>query len=207
MNGSGSLALSDDAIRAFWQWFSTHQCEVARMLDMDDTAGLARVMNEQMDALTSGLAWEIGPGLVEPYMLVLPAEGDVNRRMVIARILEAAPRLEGWEFHSARPTRPFQPEVRLPDKHLTFQSSKWRFRLAPSANSDRFDLEIFDDELATHDQTTGLTAAFILLDAVLGEDIVERWIGNIQILPRDKTHGNSLPMPAISERLAELVPR
>jgi hypothetical protein len=82
----------------------------------------------------------------------------------------------------------------------------WHFRLRPSATSDRFDLQIFDDKLASFDEKTALTAVFILLDAVLGEDMVERWIGNINILPAAASR-EDLPMPAIAERLAELIPR
>jgi len=78
--------------------------------------------------------------------------------------------------------------------------------LKPSATSDRLELRIFDDELVRVDEKTALTAVFILLDAVLGEDIVERWIGSIRILS-GSSRRDILPMPAIAERLAQLVPR
>ena len=139
-------------------------------------------------------------------MLVFPAEGDGARKAVIEKIMRAAPRIEGWEFHASRPARRFQAEVELPDRGLSLQASGWRFALRPSATSDRFDLQIFDDTLSSFDETTALKAVFILLDAVLGEDVVERWIGNIKVLS-DSGRREDLPMPAIAERLAELVPR
>jgi hypothetical protein len=36
--------------------------------------------------------------------------------------------------------------------------------------------------------------------------MVERWIGNIKVLPASARR-EDLPMPAIAERVAELVPR
>ncbi len=206
MRTNNSLVLSDEAINAFWRWFSDHHRDVEAMLDRDDTAELSRQINAQIDRLSSQLAWEIGPGLVEPYMLVFPTVGSSERKVAVGRIMKKAPRIEKWEFHAARPMRPFQPEVQLPDRDLSFRSSDWRFALKPSSTSDRLDLQIFDNALASVDEKTGLTAIFILLDAVLGEDIVERWIGNIKVLPMSARSGD-LPMHIIAERLAELVPK
>jgi len=206
MKINSSLILSEEAINAFWRWFSDHHRDVEAMLDRDDTAELSRQINAQIDHLSSQLAWEIGPGLVEPYMFVFPTAGDSERKAAVGRIMEKAPKIERWEFHASRPTRPFQREVQLPDRGLSFQTSDWRFALKPSPQSDRFELQIFDDRLGSVEEKTALTAVFILLDAVLGEDMVERWIGNIKVLPASSSRV-SLPMPMIAERLAEVVPQ
>lgn len=206
MATSLSLVLSDEAISAFWRWFSDHHSDVERMLDRDDTAELSRQINAQIDRMSSQLAWEIGPGLVEPYMFVFPTSGGSEFKAAVGRIMEKAPRIEKWEFHASRPTRTFQPEVQLPDRGLTFRSIDWHFAMRPSATSGRFDLQVFDDKLAGFDERTALTAVFILLDAVLGEDMVERWIDGIKVLPAS-SNPNVLPMPTIASRLAELIPR
>jgi hypothetical protein len=206
MKANSSLEVSDGAINAFWQWFSNHHSDIEARLDRSDTDDLTGQINAQVNALSPQLAWEIGPGLVAPYMLVFPAEGDAARKAVVEKIMEAAPRLEGWEFHTSRPTRTFQPEVQLPGRGLSFRTTGWHFELKPSATSDRLELRIFDDELARVDEKTALTVVFILLDAVLGEDIVERWIGNIRVLS-GSSRGDILPMPAIADRLARLIPR
>jgi|SRR5579862_1172577 len=203
---TSSLTFSDEAISAFWRWFSERHRDVEAMLDRDETAELSRQINIQIDLLSPQLAWEIGPGLVEPYMFVFPTAGDSERKAAVGRIMEKAPRIERWEFHASRPARPFQPEVQLPDRDLSFRTSDWHFTLKPSSTSDRFELNIFDDELASFDEKTALTAVFILLDAVLGEDMVERWIGNIKVLPASARR-EDFPMPVIAERVAELVPR
>ncbi len=197
---------SDEAIVAFWHWFSEHHGDVEAMLDRDDTEELSRQVNAQIDKLSSQQAWEIGPGLVEPYMFVFPTGGDVEAKAAVSKIMEKAPRIAGWEFHASRPTRKFQPEIQLPNRGISFRTLDWRYALRPSSTSDRFDLHIFDDKLANFDEKTALTAVFILLDAVLGEDVVERWIGGIKILPASSRR-EDLPMTTVAERLAELIPR
>ncbi len=177
------------------------------MLVTDETGELSRQINAQINLLSPKLAWEVGPGQVARFMLAFPSEGDSERKAVIDRIMLSAPRIDGWEFHTSRPPRAFQQEVRLPELGLRFETSGWRFTLDPSSTSDKFDLKIFDKRLATFDDKTSLTAVFILLDAVLGEDVVERWIGGIQVLPGRGERIDALPMSAISERIGELVPR
>jgi hypothetical protein len=195
----------DDAIRDFWNWFSTNQNDIQFQLDNNNTESLVRDMNARVNAISPILAWEVGPGIVAPYMLVFPTEGDANRRPMIERILGLAPRLAAWEFHTSRPSRRFLREVHLPDKGMKFDTAGWRFELTQEVSSDRLKLDIFDDELSGIDRKIALTAVFILLDAVLGEDVVERWIGDINISSSSGRVG-VLPMPLIADRVAELVP-
>jgi hypothetical protein len=203
-NHNHVVALSDQRINAFWEWFLGHHREVEVMLDRDQTVELSEQINKQIDHLSSNLAWEIGPGLVQPYMLAFPTAGDIDLKAVVQRILERAPRIARWEFHASRPTRSFQPEVQLPDLGLSFRSADWRFALDPSPTSERLSLQVFDDKLASVDEKTALTAIFVLLDAALGEDMVERWIGGIKVLP-SRAGEKSLPMPEIAKHLVDLV--
>jgi len=203
MRTNHSLNLADEAISAFWRWFSNHHRDVEAALDRNNTAGLTQQMNAQIDKLSSEIAWEIGPGLVKPYMLVFPTAGGEESKVAVGRIMERAPRIEGWEFHASRPTRPYPPEIQLPEQGLTIQTLDWHFVLKATPNADRFDLQILDDKLASLDERTALTAVFILLDSVLGEDMVERWIGDIKV---GKASGrrDGLPMPQIANKIAGL---
>lgn len=205
MKTHSSFVLSDEQITTFWRWFSDHHSDVEAMLDRNATEELSRLINAQIDRLSSQVAWEIGPGLIQPYMFVFPTAGDKERKIAVNKILDRALKIESWEFHSSSPARPFQPEIQLPDRELTFRTVDWHFTLKPSTTSDRFDLQVFDDKLAKFDEKTALTAVFIFLDSVLGEDMVERWIAGIKVLPA-LSGGENLPMPALAERLCELIP-
>ena len=96
MKTNAELDLGDEAISAFWRWFSDHHRDIAAMLDRDDTAELTRRINTQIDKLSSEIAWEIGPGLVKPYMLVFPTAGGNESKTAVSRIMEKAPAIEGW---------------------------------------------------------------------------------------------------------------
>jgi hypothetical protein len=135
-------------------------------------------------------------------MLVFPTAGGNESKTAVSRIMENAPTIEGWEFHTARPVRPFPPEISLPQQGLRIQTLEWRFLLKRSPESDRFDLQVLSDRLASFEERTALTAVFILLDAVLGEAMVERWIRDIRV---SKASQEGWPIAEIGDRLAELV--
>ena len=197
MKTNRSLGLADEAISVFWRWFSDHHRNIEAALDRDNTAELTRQMNAQIDKLSSEIAWEIGPGLVKPYMLVFPTAGGDESKVAVGELVKATD--EGWEFHAARPTRPFPPEIQLPEHGLAIQTIAWQFVLEPAANSDRFNLHVLNDKLAGLDERTALSAVFILLDTVLGEDMVERWIGDVRVL-KASGRRDGLPMPEISNQ-------
>jgi hypothetical protein len=208
-NNSDRISATPEAIEAFWQWFSLHHSEIENLLDQKDTSALARRVNAAVNLLSPQIAWEIGPGLVSPYMLALPPEGDASLRGIIDQIMQAAPKIQGWEFHSSRPVRPFQPEIRLPEMGLTLQTSDWQFSLEPTRGASRLELHVYDDRLAAFDEKIALTAVFILLDAVLGEDMVEKWVGDIRVYPSPlpgRSTGLHL-MPSIASRLGDLTSR
>ena len=62
-------------------------------------------------------------------------------------------------------------------------------------------MQVLSDRLASFEERTALTAVFILLDAVLGEAMVERWIGNIRVFKADQ---KGWPIAEIGDKLAEL---
>lgn len=204
-NNRPEVDLEDEAIRTFWRWFLDHHLDIEAMLDRDDTDDeliLIQKINAQIKALSPKIAWEIGPGIVKPYMLVFPTSGGDESKTAVSRIMEEAPTIEGWEYHCSLPARPFPPEIQLLERGVTIRTSDWRFLLERSPGSDRFDLQVMSDELASFDERTALTAVFILLDTVLGEAMVERWIGDIRVSMESQ---KGQPMLEIAGRLAELV--
>jgi hypothetical protein len=75
-----------------------------------------------------GLHGKIGPASTGAYRLVLPTEGDSDRRAVIEKILQSVPHLEGWRKGSpaagirvlqrfeSPAVRPARPDFRQPQR-------------------------------------------------------------------------------------------
>ena len=89
--------------------------------------------------------------------------------------------LVGWEFYAARPARSAPGTIWLPESGETFETANWRFAPLEHSRSGRLDLVVVDDQLAHSVRETALRAISLYLDQLLGEDIVETWIGEFRV--------------------------
>lgn len=178
-----------EAIRGFWSWFASNAQKLRTLHANRDFATLAREVNRELDKIEPQLAWEIGPGKNQPNLLTISAEGNAELRPLAETMIELAPNLTGWEFHSARPARPAPVMVRLPASGVAFDTSDWEFIPVEQPASGRLDLVVVDDQLARSDREPALRAVSIYLDEVLGEEAVETWIGQFELQSRIAAYG------------------
>jgi hypothetical protein len=142
---------------------------------------LSSEMNEALDRIHPGLAWEIGPGKQAPHMLAISPEGDPTLREIADSMIKRAPGLKGWEFYSSRQPRSAPKVISLPERGLQFDTSGWKFVPVERPDSGRIDLIVVDHQLGCADKDAALKAVSIYIDALLGEDEVEKWLGIINL--------------------------
>jgi hypothetical protein len=83
----------------FWEWFPL----IASQLAEDCTnKPLLSTLDARIRKLNPSLSWEIGPGLVKPWQLVISPNLDRALRAEARTIVSLAPELSQWEFHAAR---------------------------------------------------------------------------------------------------------
>jgi hypothetical protein len=177
------------AIRDFWSWFSVNAQTLQQLHRNREFTAVAREVNRELDKVEPQLAWEIGPGKNEPNLLTISAEGNATLRPFAEKMIELAPQLKGWEFHSSRPARHPPAVVRLPESAVAFETSGWEFLPVEQPERGWLDLVIVDNQLADCERELALKAVSIYLDELLGEDEVETWIGKFTIEDRDSARG------------------
>jgi hypothetical protein len=168
-------------INEFWKWFAANNKMLMVLYKSERFEQLGQHLNYQLDKIKPQLAWEIGPGKSEHNLLTISAEGNPRLRKIADLMIRLAPRLKGWEFHSSKPARSPAAIVRLPESGESFETSKWEFVPLERAECGRLDLIVVDNLLAQSERETALTAVSIYLDELLGEDIVEKWIGGFEV--------------------------
>jgi hypothetical protein len=143
---------------------------------------LTREVNRELDKVDPELAWEMGPGKKQPFLLTISGEGDPRLREIADLMIRLAPDdLDEWELYAARPARPAPSVVRLPESGEKFSTVEWKFVPLEHLASGRLDLVIIDDQLARAEHETALKAVSLYLDQFLGEDTVETWIGEFRV--------------------------
>lgn len=172
---------SSDAqrIEQFWRWWSeTGATTVATALDD------GRVL-ERVDEITSAvkgihpdLAWELGPGDTSRHQLVITPGGDLTARAVARRWLLRAPEPDAtWAYRDARQPAadPGSVELEIAGERLDVASAVAAMAIRAAA----VDLEVHHPAYARLDQRSQQVATFLLLDTVLGEGLVETWVGAV----------------------------
>lgn len=185
------------AIGRFWAWWHEHRTEVIEAADANDTDRVAALVRPAVAAIDPGLDWELGPGRDARYVLVVSGGGKPELRARAERWFLAAPEADGDVEYA--PSRRRDPrvlestlvvddfEVPLPELVAGTRLDQRRLRLDVTIHHPLFPLL---------QQEARLRVAFLALDAALGEDDVERWIGAVEVsadAPVDAISVTALP--------------
>lgn len=177
--GDAARAEKLQRIDAWWRAFAGQTARLDALFNSREKWDLPQWMYDHLGAIDENLCWEYGAGVNGGHRLVITPESRRELRPLVETILARAPKLAGWEFYPHRLAEsvaeaegmlgafglPPLPDARVsatPGAHnlidLTF--------LAPTVRD-------IDDERALH-------AAFKLTEVLLGENVLDSWIGGIR---------------------------
>ncbi len=165
-----------DAIAEFWEWWATARDEVDREIAegglYDDTI---EEIGDHMWRIHPELNWQITGGVSAPHSLNLVWGGNRLLRLIAELWRRMGPPDDDrWEHHPSRLPFGLTPfEV----KGVEIDPSEVRFVVAEDPLYGRLDVTVAHAALYDLDEDDANDAAMHLLDATLGEDAVERWLG------------------------------
>jgi hypothetical protein len=195
--------MQDKDILNFWSWFA----KKSNSLQSDNYD--QNILHE-LDKIISNwhLGWEIGPGLSKENSLTISPNGDKNLLDKTNGIINKAPRLDNWEFYSAKQAKENWYLARLVDTDFEIDASSWTYVLL-KYEDEKIEILLKADTLANLDKKTKELAADLILTNLLGEklkiqkidfiDVVEKFddekgVTELKFLPAhitDKTYFNS----------------
>lgn len=168
----------------FWSWWSGASGRIAAKLDAREIGPLSDEIGARVAAIHPRLSWEIGAGTTGArHHLALSSQGDVELRVLTERWLSRAPPPDTiWEYYAARQPLPVgewnahplgskTEAIGLSDLRVEFQIDEVR-ELAHAL--------VFHPAFSSLTEEQRETVTFAALDHVLGEDGVDRWIGEVE---------------------------
>ncbi|MET3932886.1 DUF695 domain-containing protein [Arthrobacter sp. OAP107] len=168
-------------IAGFWQWWVSDAAgRFSAAVDTGQWGELPAEMSPQVAAVHPGLAWDTGAGRAARSLLTVSSEGDPGLRRIAEQLLRAAPAADkSWEFAAAR-----QPNSDAVDSFIEIDGhglhlGDARFRIAEDFDRERLDIGVHHPLFADMSEGVPLRVSFLLLDWILGEDDVERWVGAV----------------------------
>lgn len=187
------------SIESWWQAFQSKAGDIVKLLR--NSAALADFMEETLQAIHPSLMWEFGPAVrTKGHRLVITPETQRWLRPLVRTILHRAPKIDGWEFYP----------YRLPeDVEQTALAVKGRVGLniegatldASVAPGRKIDLFYSFPKLARKSEDEQMQAAFVTTEVLLGEQVLDTWIGVIGLKDGEAGSG-SKPLPLVQSQTA-----
>ena len=168
----------------FWAWWASAREPIATGITsggIDDR--LVRQISDAVHRVHPNLAWELGPGRIAEHVFCVSPEGDAVLRIVALRWLEGAPAPDAtWEYAASRqPSGPERLQV-LQLGSIDVPLDDMRAIAGWDESRQVLDVKLWHPAFPSLPEQGRLQAAFLFLDNLLGEDDVERWIGEIEVL-------------------------
>ena len=171
-----------DGIAAFWAWWPAARERICAALENHRFGEeLIEEIGERVQAVQGGLDWEVGPGDRAPYFFCLSAAGDPVSRRITERWLKAAPAPDQtWEYLAARPPKKLLPKAIMKVGEVPVGLDDFVASFEVDENREFVNVRCFNPVFPRMDEEQRGRATFLMLDGMLGEDGVERWIGGIK---------------------------
>lgn len=183
-----------DPVADLWAWVPAHLDELKAVQTGQEPA--ADALGGKLDAIDPGLTFELGLGR-EPFELIISADGHKELFPVVKRVVDAAPAMPGVKVIAFRPRK--DPAFRLTVEGVTVGGPDVSYvAVADDGRPGLIALTLYVKGLTPENKDAVEGAAFLLLEAVVGEFDLETKIGGIQILAAPKK------APAGAKPLAEL---
>jgi hypothetical protein len=166
----------------FWAWWAGARERIANAIE---TGGFdARLVDEISKAVRGvdpRLAWEFAAGQSSRHALCVSPEGSPELRPAALRWLTSAPPADPtWEYHASRQASPTLLTLEIGGVRMDL--GEMRAIASWDETRRRADVRLWHPAFEHAPAPLRQQASFLFLDNLLGEDEVERWIGQIEAL-------------------------
>jgi len=173
-------------IDAWWHAFRKKQRDIIQLFQNQANWDLHGWMEENLQCISPHLMYEFGPPVrCDGHRLVITPESEVHLRPLVSLILERAPILPNWEFYPYRLPEDVE-QAELAVKGRTGGSIQ-DLTVRPSIEEGgRVSLRYFSPRCRSVEDQQAFSEAFVATETLLGEEILDKWVGPIEIAPKPK---------------------
>jgi len=166
----------------FWTWWSGARDRLAQAIAVGGIdEGLVTEISRAVQTIHPQMAWELAPGRTTEHAFCISPEGRADLRQVALRWLDTAPPADArWEFHASKQAG--QRLMSLDIAGTRFDLGEMRAIGSWDPSTRRLHVRLWHPLFERVPAQVRLQVGFLFLDNLLGEDDVERWIGEIDIL-------------------------
>lgn len=195
----------DDPIANWWTEFRKQAPHLDRLFQGKEEWDLPEWMGRYLSAIHPHLMWEFGPARRGPgHRLVITPEARRELRPLVREILRRAPPIEGWEFY----------EYRLAENNFADAAATVEGRvggeigplqvLVKPGEFNCVDLRFLGFPPESDPQHNN-SVAFVASETLLGEEVLDRWIGVIDVDPQPVGDERPFAIADLQAKVTQLI--
>ncbi len=166
----------------WWIEFCNHRDQIIDYFINQSDFNVEGFMQDTLQSIHPGISWEFGPAVnKEGHRLVITCENKKFLRPLISEILNRVPEIDDWEFYGHRLPEELDllPEI----VHVRTGGDVGNLRFYGKVNEfNEIDFYFYNVEAHTEaDKNQIYYDAFVAIESMLGEEVIDRWIGSIAI--------------------------
>lgn len=194
----------NDLIGDWWNEFCKQAVHIDGYFCGREEMDIPEWMLQNLQAINPHLMWEFGPARRGAgHRLVITPETRRELRPLVREILRRAPQIEGWEFYAYRLAESVD-EAAASVKGRTGSDLGPLEVLVQLGAFNRVDLHFLGFPPET-DPQHAYSVAFVASESLLGEEVLDRWIGVIDVSPRSGEDERSFALTDLQAKVAQLV--
>ncbi|MBS4221879.1 hypothetical protein [Lederbergia citrea] len=179
MFNKGNLHLKH-SYNEFWKWFFEHSDEYFHLNEENLEAAFPTI-EKQLLKINPALTFEFSVDLIDGKReFIISADGNLDAFPAVEKLAMAAPVMENFKVIAFR-QREEASDIQIGDVYLKPENMFFTYTRLDGL----LDLDIYLKDSATNDDDC-LTAAFILLDAIVGEYDLAVKVGDIEFRPYEE---------------------
>lgn len=158
----------------FWRSFEAN----IEKIDSENVNKRVLWVTKELPKVHKDFMWEFSPKIDNVCRFAITPDGNFYLHPMIASMLERAPKVEGFNFMPYR--SPVEAE-NVTDL-VTGRTGEWvnDLRIQATVNDrNAIDLEFISTEFGGEDSERYINYCFILCEVILGQQILEEWIGEL----------------------------
>ena len=165
----------------FWTWWPANRDRIAAAITSGGFDGrLIEDISRAVRTIDPAMAWELSPGRSAQHAFCISPEGNAALRPAALRWLAAAPPADAtWEYHASKQAAPSLTGLKV--GNATFDLQAMRVIGSWDETRQREDVRLWHPGFAGSPEAVRIQVGFIFLDNLLGEDAVERWVGQVDL--------------------------
>lgn len=170
---------TEHRIEEFWRGFSNAEQNIAAVFTRAGNFDLAGWMQEALQGIESELMWEFGPAARgDGHRLIVTPESRRDLRPLAEEIVRRAPSISGWEFYAYRLAEDIVTARATVEERCGSPTDLTSVAVLTGADN-QLDLVFRGPSGSSSDSGTTNHQAFVLAECLLGEEILDKWIGFI----------------------------